>query len=57
MLAYMDGSKEVYLVNTVDEMTQFQRSCAVEKIQRTVSGAGAEGDAGGISVHHSGIPQ
>ncbi len=28
----MDGIKEVYLVNAVDEMTQFQRSCAVEKI-------------------------
>jgi hypothetical protein len=32
MLAYVDGSKEVYLINAVDEMTQFQRSCAVEKI-------------------------
>lgn len=32
MPAYMGGSKEVYLVNAADEMTQFQRSCAVEKI-------------------------
>ena len=32
MLAYMDRSKNMDLVNAEDEMTQFQRSCVVEKI-------------------------
>ncbi|MDA1305127.1 MAG: hypothetical protein O2999_12670 [Nitrospirae bacterium] len=52
----LDGVKGVYHINAVDEVTQFEIICSVEKNQRTVSDSSLRGPPRPISVHYSRVP-